>query len=343
MLSRLLNSQIIRNHRITVRKAINTAMDDEMARDESVFLIGEEVAQYHGAYKVSEGLWEKYGEKRVVDTPITEAGFTGLAVGASLMGLKPIVEFMTWNFALQSIDHIVNSCAKARFMSGGRIHGSIVYRGINGPAAGVAAQHSQDFAAWYGSVPGLKVVCPFDAEDCRGLLKSAIRDPDPVVFLENELMYGKEFDLPDSVMDKEFLIPIGKAKIQRPGKHVTVVSYARMVEVSLLAAEELAKEGVDVEVINLRTIRPMDKKTIIESVKKTNHLVTVEDGWPMFGVGAEICATMMETEAFDYLDAPVERVTGVDAPLAYSDPLEKAALPRPHNVVNAVKRVLNRK
>ena len=212
MLSRLFNSQIVRNHRITVRKAINTAMDDEMARDESVFLIGEEVAQYHGAYKVSEGLWEKYGEKRVVDTPITEAGFTGLAVGASLMGLKPIVEFMTWNFALQSIDHIVNSCAKSRFMSGGRIHGSIVYRGINGPAAGVAAQHSQDFAAWYGSVPGLKVVCPFDAEDCRGLLKSSIRDPDPVVFLENELMYGKEFDLPDSVMDKEFLIPIGKAR-----------------------------------------------------------------------------------------------------------------------------------
>eukprot|EP00359_Climacostomum_virens_P001346 CAMPEP_0204897448 /NCGR_PEP_ID=MMETSP1397-20131031/743_1 /ASSEMBLY_ACC=CAM_ASM_000891 /TAXON_ID=49980 /ORGANISM="Climacostomum Climacostomum virens, Strain Stock W-24" /LENGTH=330 /DNA_ID=CAMNT_0052065205 /DNA_START=49 /DNA_END=1044 /DNA_ORIENTATION=+ len=328
---------------MTVRDAIRTAMDQEMKRDPNVFLIGEEVGQYDGAYKVSKGLLNIHGEKRIVDTPITEAGFTGLAVGASLLGLKPIVEFMTWNFALQSIDHIVNSCAKIRFMSAGKVHGSIVFRGINGPSAGVAAQHSQCFAAWYGSVPGLKVVTPYDVTDVLGLLRASIRDPNPVVFLENEMMYGKEFEVSDEVAGPDFTLPIGKAHIQRPGKHVTIAAYARMVDISLKAADILAKKGIEAEVINLRTIRPLDRETIVESVKKTNHLVTVEDGWPQSGIGSELCAVIFESEAFDYLDAPVERLTSVDAPIAYSKPLEDASFPRVENVVAAVERQLYRK
>lgn len=328
---------------MTVRDALNSAMNDEIKRDPKVFLIGEEVAQYNGAYKVSKGLWKEHGDKRIWDTPITEMGFTGLAVGASLYGLKPIVEFMTWNFAMQAVDHIVNSCAKSRYMSGGRLHGKIVFRGLNGPAAAVAAQHSQCFAAWYGNVPGIKVVSPYDCHDARGLLKSAIRDPDPVVFLENEMMYGREFDVEDAVMDPEYLQPLGKAKIMRAGSDVTIVAYSRMVGVSLEAAELLAKQGIQAEVINLRSIRPMDKTTIIESVKKTNRLITVEDGWPQHGVGAEICGVVMESEAFDYLDAPVERVTGADIPMPYSLKLEEMSTPRAENVVNAVQRACYRK
>ena len=338
-----LSNVIRRNIRMTVRDALNSAMNDEIKRDPKVFLIGEEVAQYNGAYKVSKGLWKEHGDKRIWDTPITEMGFTGLAVGASLYGLKPIVEFMTWNFAMQAVDHIVNSCAKSRYMSGGRLHGKIVFRGLNGPAAAVAAQHSQCFAAWYGNVPGIKVVSPYDCHDARGLLKSAIRDPDPVVFLENEMMYGREFDVEDAVMDPEYLQPLGKAKIMRAGSDVTIVAYSRMVGVSLEAAELLAKQGIQAEVINLRSIRPMDKTTIIESVKKTNRLITVEDGWPQHGVGAEICGVVMESEAFDYLDAPVERVTGADIPMPYSLKLEEMSTPRAENVVNAVQRACYRK
>ena len=328
--------------KLTVREAINSAMSDEIERDPDVFLIGEEVAQYDGAYKVSKNMWKTYGSEKIWDTPITEAGFTGLAVGASLMGLKPIVEFMTWNFALQSIDHIVNSCAKTRYMSGNKIAGGLVFRGINGPAAGVAAQHSQCFAAWYGSVPGLKVVAPYDAEEARGLLKAAIRDPNPVVVLENEIMYGAEFDVSDEVLDKDFCLPLNKAKVVREGTHITITAYARMVRVALEAAEELAKQGINAEVISLRSIRPIDKDTIIESVKKTNHLVTVEDGWPQSGIGAEICGQIFETEAFWHLDAPVERVTAADIPMPYSLPLENATTPRAHNVVNAVLKSLNK-
>jgi len=328
---------------MTVREALNSAMNDEIKRDPKVFLIGEEVAQYNGAYKVSKGLWKEHGDKRVWDTPITEMGFTGLAVGASLYGLKPIVEFMTWNFAMQAVDHIVNSCAKTRYMSGGRLHGKVVFRGLNGPAAAVAAQHSQCFAAWYGNVPGLKVLSPYDSQEARGLLKAAIRDPDPVVFLENEMMYGREFEVEESALSPDYVLPLGKAKIMRPGSDVTIVCFSRMVGISLDAAELLAKQGLQAEVINLRSIRPLDKATIIESVKKTNRLITVEDGWPQHGVGSEICALVMESEAFDYLDAPVERVTGADIPMPYSVKLEEIATPRAENVVNAVLRACYRK
>jgi pyruvate dehydrogenase E1 component beta subunit len=328
---------------MTVRDGLNSAMNDEIKRDPKVFLIGEEVAQYNGAYKVSKGLWKEHGDKRVWDTPITEMGFTGLAVGASLYGLKPIVEFMTWNFAMQAVDHIVNSCAKTRYMSGGRLHGKVVFRGLNGPAAAVAAQHSQCFAAWYGNVPGLKVVSPYDAQEARGLLKAAIRDPDPVVFLENEMMYGREFEVEESALSPDYLLPLGKAKIMRAGSDVTIVCFSRMVGISLDAAELLAKQGLQAEVINLRSIRPLDRATIIESVKKTNRLITVEDGWPQHGVGSEICAAVMESEAFDYLDAPVERVTGADIPMPYSVKLEEIATPRAENVVNAVLRACYRK
>jgi len=339
MLARRTLGLLKRNVSMTVRDAINAAMDEEIARDPDVFLIGEEVAQYNGAYKVSKGLWEKHGSQRVWDTPISEPGFTGLAVGASLVGLKPILEFMTFNFAMQAIDHIVNSSAKIRYMSAGRLEGSIVFRGINGPAAGVAAQHSQDYAAWYSQVPGLIVLSPYDSEDAKGLLKAAVRDPNPVVFLENELMYGREFEVDEKVLDKDFVLPIGEAKVMREGTSVTIVAYSRMVGVSLEAAEQLAKEGIEAEVINLRSIKPLDVNTVVKSIKKTNRIVTVEDGWPTCGVGAELAARMMETEAFDYLDAPLERITGAEVPMPYSLPLEQKSTPRPQNVVNAVKRV----
>jgi pyruvate dehydrogenase E1 component beta subunit len=300
--------------------------------------------RYQGAYKVTKGLWQKYGDRRVIDTPITESGFTGLAVGAALRGLRPVVEFMTWNFSMQAIDQIVNSAAKNLYMTGGAVNCPIVFRGPNGAAAGVGAQHSQCFAAWYASVPGLKVVAPYSAEDARGLLKAAIRDPNPVVVLENELMYGITFDVDDKAMSKDFVIPIGKAKVEREGKDITIVSFSRAVGHSLAAAKRLADEnGIQVEVINLRSIRPLDEATIVQSVKKTNRIVTVEEGWPHFGVGAEIAALIMESEAFDYLDAPLERVTGADVPMPYAENLEKAALPQIDDIINAVKRTVERK
>jgi len=326
--------------KITVRDALKSAIDEEMERDPTVFLMGEEVAKYNGAYKVSKGLYDKYGD-RVVDTPITEAGFAGIGVGAAANGCKPIIEFMTWNFSLQAIDHIINSSAKLHYMSGGQLGGSIVFRGPNGPPRGVGAQHSQCFAAWYGSVPGLKVLAPWNAEDARGLLKSAIRDPNPIVFLENEILYNETFDLSEEAQGKDFLIPLGKAKVEREGNDVTIVTFQRMVGESLKVAAELEKEGISVEVVNLRSIRPLDVQTIVDSVKKTNRLVTVEEGWPAFGVGAEITATIVE-HAFDYLDAPVERITGADVPMPYSKPLEEEAMVKPRNIINAVKRVTYR-
>lgn len=312
-------------------------MTDEMHRDPNVFLMGEEVGQYNGAYKVSKGMLEIFGEDRIIDTPITEAGFTGIGVGAGLVGLRPIIEFMTMNFSLQAIDHIVNSCAKAHYMSNGDLTCPIVFRGINGVSAGVAAQHSQCFAAWYASVPGLKVITPWDAKDNLGLLRAAIRDPDPVVFLENEMMYNIEFDLSATELDPNWTLPIGKANIERQGSDVTIVSYSKMVGFSLQAAEILQKDhGISTEVINLRTIRPLDRPAIIESVKKTNRLVTVEEGWPQHGVGAEIAALIMESEAFDYLDAPIERVAGADVPMPYSFSIEQAAIPQIPDIVNSV-------
>ncbi|KAH9261112.1 hypothetical protein BASA81_000816 [Batrachochytrium salamandrivorans] len=329
---------------LTVRDALNSALDEEMARDDNVYMMGEEVAQYQGAYKITKGLWQKYGDRRVVDTPITEMGFSGLAVGSAFKGLRPVVEFMTWNFSLQAIDQIVNSAGKNLYMTAGAVNCPIVFRGPNGASAGVGAQHSQCFAAWYGSVPGLKVLAPYSAEDARGLMKSAIRDDNPVVFLENELMYGVAFDVEANVLDKDFLVPIGQAKIEREGKDVTIVSFARGVLHSLEAAKRLEQElGVSVEVINLRSIRPLDVDTIVKSVKKTNRIVTVEEGWPHFGVGSEIAALIMESEAFDYLDAPLERVTGADVPMPYAINLEGAALPKSDDVIAAVKRVMARK
>ena len=325
-----------------MREALNSAMDEEMTRDEAVFLLGEEVAQYQGAYKVSKGLWEKYGDKRVIDTPITEAGFTGLAVGAAYKDLRPIVEFMTFNFSMQAIDQIVNSAAKQFYMSAGTTPVPIVFRGPNGVAAGVGAQHSQCFAAWYGSVPGLKVVAPYSAEDARGLLKAAIRDPNPVVVLENELMYGVSFPVSEECMDPDFVIPFGKAKVEREGKDVTITAFSRQVGFALDAAETLAGMGIDAEVINLRSIRPLDRETIIESVKKTGRLVTTEEGWPQSGLGAEICGIMMESDAFDYLDAPVERVTGADVPMPYAQNLEIAAVPAIDDIVFAAQKAVGR-
>ncbi|ORX89833.1 Thiamin diphosphate-binding protein [Basidiobolus meristosporus CBS 931.73] len=328
---------------ITVRDALNSALEEELTRDDKVYLMGEEVAQYNGAYKVSKGLLDKFGPKRIIDTPITEAGFAGIAVGSALSGLKPVVEFMTFNFAMQAIDHIVNSAAKTHYMSGGQVQCPIVFRGPNGAAAGVAAQHSQCYAAWYGSVPGLKVISPWNSEDCRGLLKAAIRDPNPVVFLENEIMYGSSFDISEEALDKDFVIEIGKAKVEREGTDVTLVAHSKPVGDALAAAELLAKEGINAEVINLRSIRPLDIDTIIKSVKKTNRLITIEGGWPQFGVGSEICAQIMESEAFDYLDAPVERVTGADVPMPYAKPLEDLSLPTTDIIAQVAKRVLNRK
>lgn len=329
---------------MTCREAIYSAMDEEMARDPKVFLMGEEVARYYGAYKVSKDLFEKHTEKRVVDTPITEAGFTGIGVGAALYGLRPIIEFMTFNFSMQAIDHVINSAAKIKYMSAGLVNCPIVFRGLNGSAAGVAAQHSQCFAAWYSHCPGLKVVAPYTAEDARGLLKAAIRDDNPVVFLEHELMYSKEFEVSDAAQDKDFLIDFGKAKVEVEGTDVTIVGFSRSVDHSLRAAEILKKEhGIKAEVLNLRSIRPLDRKAIIESVKKTHRLVTVEDGWPQNGVGAEICGLMMETSAFDYLDAPVERITGADVPCPYAQSIEELAFPRPNVVVDGVLRTLERR
>lgn len=290
--------------------------------------------------QVSRGLWKKYGDRRVIDTPITEMGFTGIATGAAMAGLRPICEFMTFNFAMQAIDQIINSAAKTFYMSAGSVNVPIVFRGPNGAAMGVAAQHSQCFAAWYAHCPGLKVISPYDAEDCKGLLKAAIRDPDPVVFLENELLYGTPYPVSDEVMSKDFVLPIGKAKVQRVGTHITLVAHSRAVELSMLAAVELAKSGIECEVINLRTIRPLDMDTVFASVQKTHHLVTVEQGWPQSGVGSEIVARVMEHETFFHLDAPVWRVTGVDVPMPYAKTLEAAALPQPNDIVSAVKQVL---
>jgi len=319
----------------TVREALRDAMAEEMRSDETVFLMGEEVAQYQGAYKVSQGLLEEFGDKRVIDTPITEHGFAGLGVGAAFGGLKPIVEFMTFNFAMQALDQIINSAAKTLYMSGGQMGAPMVFRGPNGAAARVAAQHSQCFAAWYAHIPGLKVVAPWSAEDAKGLLKSAIRDPNPVICLENEILYGQSFDVPD---DPDFVLPIGKAKIERAGSDVTITAYSIAVSHALEAAELLAAESIDAEVINLRSLRPLDTETIAESVKKTNRLVNVEEGWPTCGIGAEIAARMMET-AFDYLDAPVHRVAGEDVPMPYAANLEAKALPKPADVVAAAKAV----
>lgn len=320
---------------MTVRQALNTALFEEFRRDENVFLMGEEVAEYQGAYKISQGLLDEFGAKRVVDTPITEIGFTGLGVGASWLGLKPVVEFMTFNFAMQAVDHIINSAAKTLYMSGGEIAAPIVFRGCNGAASRVAAQHSQCYASWYAHCPGLKVVSPYSAEDAKGLLKAAIRDPNPVIVLENEVMYGKSFECPT---DEDFVIPFGKAKIERAGTDVTLVAYSISVGWALEAAEKLAEEGISAEVINLRSLRPLDTHTIIESVKKTNRLVTVEEGWAFANIGSEISAQVME-HAFDYLDAPVTRVTGADVPMPYAANLEKLALPTVPDIVAASKAV----
>jgi pyruvate dehydrogenase E1 component beta subunit len=321
---------------ITVREALRDAMREEMKRDANVFLMGEEVGQYQGAYKISQGLLEEFGPKRVVDTPITEMGFTGLAVGAAYAGLRPIVEFMTFNFAMQAIDHIINSAAKTLYMGGGQLGCPIVFRGPNGAAARVAAQHSQDFTAWYSQIPGLKVVAPYTAADAKGLLKAAIRDENPVIFLENEILYGKTFEVPK--LD-DWVVPIGKARIARAGQHVTIVSFAIGMTYALGAAEKLAKDGIEAEVIDLRTIRPMDIATVIDSVKRTNRCVTVEEGWPQGSVGSEISAQLM-SHAFDYLDAPVVRIAGKDVPMPYAANLEKLALPTVDEVVEAAKSVL---
>src|SRR6266568_2816087 len=323
---------------MTIREALRDAMAEEMRRDPDVFIMGEEVAEYQGAYKVTQGLLQEFGAKRVIDTPITEHGFAGVGVGAAMAGLKPIVEFMTFNFAMQAIDQIINSAAKTLYMSGGQMGCSIVFRGPNGAASRVAAQHSQDYSAWYSQVPGLKVVAPFSAADYKGLLKAAIRDPNPVIFLENEMLYGHSGEVPK--LD-DYVIPIGKARVVRTGGHVTIVSWSNGMTYALKAADELAKEGIEAEVIDLRTLRPMDTDTIVASVKKTGRAVTVEEGWQQNGVGAEIAARIME-HAFDYLDAPVARVSGKDVPMPYAANLEKLALPSVAEVVAAAKAVCYR-
>jgi pyruvate dehydrogenase E1 component beta subunit len=323
---------------MTVREALRDAMAEEMRRDETVFVIGEEVAEYQGAYKVTQGLLQEFGDRRVIDTPITEHGFAGLGVGAGLAGLKPIVEFMTWNFAMQAMDQIINSAAKTLYMSGGQMGCSIVFRGPNGPAARVAAQHSQDYSPWFSHVPGLTVIAPYTAADAKGLLKAAIRYPNPVIFLENEILYGHSFPVPK--LD-DFVLPIGKAKIARAGGDVTIVGWSMGMSYALKAADELAKENIAAEVIDLRTIRPMDAETVVASVKKTGRIVTVEEGWQQSGVGAEVAARVME-HAFDYLDAPVTRVSGKDVPMPYAANLEKLALPSVAEVVAAAKAVCYR-
>ena len=320
---------------ITVREALRDAMAEEMRRDDGVFLIGEEVAEYQGAYKVSQGLLEEFGARRVIDTPISEHAFAGLGVGAAMAGLRPIVEFMTWNFAMQATDHLINSAAKTRYMSGGQMSCPIVFRGPNGAAARVAAQHSQDYSSWYAHVPGLKVIAPYTAADHKGLLKAAIRDPNPVIFLENEIVYGASFPVPN---DPDWIVPIGRARVVRRGEHVTITAYSRMVEVAEHAAEALAAEGIAAEVIDLRTLRPLDVATVVESVKKTNRLVSIEEGWAFAGIGAEIAAQIME-HAFDWLDAPPVRVAGKDVPMPYAANLEHMTLPQPDDVVAAAKAV----
>ena len=320
---------------MTVREALRDAMAEEMRRDGDVFLMGEEVAQYQGAYKVSQGLLEEFGAERVIDTPITEHGFAGLGVGAAFGGLKPIVEFMTWNFAMQAMDHLVNSAAKTHYMSGGAMHCAIVFRGPNGAAARVAAQHSQDYSSWYAHVPGLKVIAPYFAADAKGLLKAAIRDPNPVICLENEIVYGRSFPVPK--LD-DYVVPIGKARVVKPGKDVTLVAHSICVGLILEAAEKLAAEGIDAELIDLRTLRPLDTETVIASVKKTNRIVTVEQGWPVGSIGSEICS-VVASEAFDYLDAPPTKVTGKDVPMPYAANLEKLALPGVEDVIAAAKAV----
>ncbi len=322
----------------TVREALRDAMAEEMRANERVFLMGEEVAEYQGAYKVSQGLLDEFGAKRVVDTPITEHGFAGLGVGAAMYGLKPIVEFMTFNFAMQAIDHIINSAAKTHYMSGGQITSPIVFRGPNGAAARVAAQHSQCYASWYSHIPGLKVVSPYSAADAKGLLKSAIRDDNPVIFLENEILYGQSFDVPDS---PDWTVPIGKAKVVRPGKDVTITAFSIMVGKALEAAEQLAADGIDAEVIDLRSLRPLDSETIVASVQKTNRLVTCEEGWGYSGIGSEVASVVME-QAFDWLDAPVKRIYGVDVPMPYAANLEVLALPQASHIVDGAKEVCYR-
>ena len=322
----------------SVREALRDAMAEEMRRDETVFVIGEEVAEYEGAYKVTQGLLDEFGAKRVIDTPIVEHGIAGLGVGAAFAGLKPVVEFMTFNFAMQAIDQIINSAAKTHYMSGGLVTCPIVFRGPNGAARRVAAQHSQDFSAWYAHIPGLKVVAPYTAADAKGLLKAAIRDPNPVLVLENELLYSVKADVPVS---DDYILPIGRAKILRAGSDVTLVSHSRSLDACLEAAASLSAEGVDCEVIDLRSLRPLDTATVIASVQKTNRLVTVEEGWPVAGIGAEISAAV-QSEAFDYLDAPIIRVTGLDVPLPYADNLEKMALPSTDKVIQAINSVCYR-
>ncbi len=323
---------------MTIREALRDAMAEEMRRDPDVFIMGEEVAEYQGAYKVTQGLLQEFGARRVIDTPITEHGFAGIGVGAAMAGLKPIVEFMTFNFAMQAIDQIINSAAKTLYMSGGQMGCSIVFRGPNGAAARVAAQHSQDYSSWYSHIPGLKVIAPYSAADAKGLLKAAIRDPNPIIFLENEVLYGQSFEVPK--LD-DYVIPIGKARVARTGKDVTIISWSNGMTYSLKAADELAKEGIEAEVIDLRTLRPMDTETIVASVMKTGRAVTVEEGWQQSGVGAEIAARIME-HAFDYLDAPVARVSGKDVPMPYAANLEKLALPSAAEVVAAAKAVCYR-
>ncbi|MGK7862359.1 pyruvate dehydrogenase complex E1 component subunit beta [Falsiroseomonas sp. E2-1-a4] len=320
---------------MTVREALRDAMAAEMRADKDVFLLGEEVGQYQGAYKISQGLLDEFGPKRVIDMPITEHGFTGMAVGAAMTGLKPIVEFMTFNFSMQAIDHIVNSAAKTLYMSGGQLGCPIVFRGPNGAASRVAAQHSQCYASWYAHLPGLKVLAPWSAADAKGLLRAAIRDPNPIIFLENEILYGQTFDCPT---DEDFILPIGKAKVEREGTDVTLVAFSIMVGMAMQAAEELAAQGISAEVINLRTLRPLDIETVVRSVKKTNRLVTLEEGWPYAGIGAEVAMQILEN-CFDDLDAPPVRVHGLDIPMPYAANLEKLALPRLEQVVDAAKRV----
>jgi len=323
---------------ITIRDALRDAMAEEMRRDEDVFIMGEEVAEYQGAYKVTQGLLQEFGARRVIDTPITEHGFAGVGVGAAMAGLKPIVEFMTFNFAMQAIDQIINSAAKTLYMSGGQMGCSIVFRGPNGAAARVAAQHSQDYSAWYSQIPGLKVIAPYSAADYKGLLKAAIRDPNPVIFLENEILYGHTGEVPKLA---DYVVPIGKARIARVGQHVTLIAWSNGMTYALKAAEELAKDGIEAEVIDLRTLRPMDTETFVASVQKTGRAVVVEEGWQQSGVGAEVAARLME-HAFDYLDAPVARVSGKDVPMPYAANLEKLALPSVAEVVEAAKAVCYR-
>jgi len=340
----LINSRLNSTNttKLTVRDAINSALAEELDRDDEVFIMGEEVAQYQGAYKITRGLLDRFGEKRIVDTPITEMGFTGLAVGSALAGLKPVVEFMTFNFAMQSIDQIINSAAKTYYMSGGIQQCNITFRGPNGAAAGVGAQHSQDYSSWYGSIPGLKVVSPYSAEDHRGLIKAAIRDPNPTIILENEMLYGESFDVSNDVLDHDFILPIGKAKIELEGNDLSIVTHTRNVGYALETANLLKNQfNINAEVINLRSIKPLDINTIVESVKKTNHLITVEAGFPAFGVGSEICAQIMESEAFDYLDSPIERVTGAEVPTPYAKELEDFAFPDPPTILRAAKKVLS--